>query len=132
MLLLHSGFELREGLYFASLSQSVREDWCAALRYLLGVVQVISLGKGLRFSRSLPQGNVPSRESIQVYYQKQLRLNLSRESGLDRLDEDDSTSGSQRVWRRRAGYRMESQDSMASRDSMSRCVCGGGGLVTED
>ncbi|XP_064202838.1 piezo-type mechanosensitive ion channel component 2-like [Anguilla rostrata] len=70
-------------------------------------------------TREVKKGNVPSRESIQVYYQKQLRLNLSRESGLDQLDEEDSASGSQRVRRRRAGYRMESQDSMASRDSMS-------------
>ncbi|XP_061111226.1 piezo-type mechanosensitive ion channel component 2-like [Conger conger] len=70
-------------------------------------------------TREVKKGNVPSRESIQVYYQKQLRLNLSRESGLDRLDEEDSTSGSHRARHRRAGYRMESQDSMASRDSMS-------------
>ncbi|KAJ8337163.1 hypothetical protein SKAU_G00383830 [Synaphobranchus kaupii] len=70
-------------------------------------------------TREVKKGNVPSRDSIQVYYQKQLRLNLSRESGLDHLDEDDSTSGSQGLRRRRTGYRMESQESMASRDSMS-------------
>ncbi|KAJ8272895.1 hypothetical protein GJAV_G00094700 [Gymnothorax javanicus] len=69
-------------------------------------------------TREVKKGNVPSRESIQVYYQKQMRLNLSRDS-LDQLDEDDSASGSQRVRRRQAACRMESQDSMASRDSMS-------------
>ncbi|KAI1902167.1 hypothetical protein AGOR_G00041910 [Albula goreensis] len=70
-------------------------------------------------TREVKKGNVPSRESIQVYYQKQMRMNLSRESGLDRIDEGDSASGSQRARCRKGGYRMESQDSMASRDSMS-------------
>lgn len=45
---------------------------------------------------------------------------MSRQSSLDPLSEDESVSGSHRVRRRREGYRMESQDSMASRDSMSR------------
>ncbi|KAJ8407000.1 hypothetical protein AAFF_G00292760, partial [Aldrovandia affinis] len=70
-------------------------------------------------TREVKKGNVPSRESIQVYYQKHMRMNLSRESGLDHIDEDDSTSGSQRARRRQGDYGMESQDSMASRDSMS-------------
>uniref|UniRef100_A0A8B9HWY5 Piezo type mechanosensitive ion channel component 2 n=1 Tax=Astyanax mexicanus TaxID=7994 RepID=A0A8B9HWY5_ASTMX len=70
-------------------------------------------------TREVKKGNVPSRESIQVYYQKQLRLNASRESGLDKISEEDSTSGSHRVRRRRRGYTMESQDSVMSRDSMS-------------
>uniref|UniRef100_A0A8B9JBQ5 Piezo type mechanosensitive ion channel component 2 n=1 Tax=Astyanax mexicanus TaxID=7994 RepID=A0A8B9JBQ5_ASTMX len=73
-------------------------------------------------TREVKKGNVPSRESIQVYYQKQLRLNASRESGLDKISEEDSTSGSHRVRRRRRGYTMESQDSVMSRDSMSRYV----------
>uniref|UniRef100_A0A3B4DIP1 Piezo-type mechanosensitive ion channel component n=1 Tax=Pygocentrus nattereri TaxID=42514 RepID=A0A3B4DIP1_PYGNA len=47
-------------------------------------------------TREVKKGNVPSRESIHVYYQKQMRLNASRESGLDRISEEDSTSGSQR------------------------------------
>uniref|UniRef100_A0AAR2KBK7 Piezo-type mechanosensitive ion channel component n=1 Tax=Pygocentrus nattereri TaxID=42514 RepID=A0AAR2KBK7_PYGNA len=70
-------------------------------------------------TREVKKGNVPSRESIHVYYQKQMRLNASRESGLDRISEEDSTSGSQRVRRRRRGYTMESQDSVMSRDSIS-------------
>ncbi|XP_029930817.1 piezo-type mechanosensitive ion channel component 2 isoform X2 [Myripristis murdjan] len=70
-------------------------------------------------TREVKKGNVPSRESIQVYYQKAMRLNMSRQSSLDPLSEDESVSGSHRVRRRREGYRMESQDSMASRDSMS-------------
>ncbi|XP_072296798.1 piezo-type mechanosensitive ion channel component 2 [Eucyclogobius newberryi] len=70
-------------------------------------------------TREVKKGNVPTRESIHVYYQKAMRLNLSRESSLDQLSEDESTSGSGRVRRRRAGFRMQSQDSTASRDSMS-------------
>ncbi|KAM3865799.1 piezo-type mechanosensitive ion channel component 2 [Diretmus argenteus] len=70
-------------------------------------------------TREVKKGNVPSRENIHVYYQKAMRLNMSRQSSLDQLSDDDSASGSQRVRRRRGGYRMESQDSMASRDSMS-------------
>lgn len=70
-----------------------------------------------------PQGNCPSRESIHVYYQKQMRMNMSRESSLDRISEEDSTSGSPKRRRKRGAYTMESQDSMASmasRDSISR------------
>jgi len=66
------------------------------------------------------QGNVPSRESIHVYYQKAMRLNMSRQASLDQLSEDESASGSIKVRRRQGGYRMESQDSTASRDSISR------------
>ncbi|KTF93502.1 hypothetical protein cypCar_00047847, partial [Cyprinus carpio] len=63
----------------------------------------------------LTTGNVPSRESIHVYYQKQMKLNGSRESGLDRISEEDSCSNRDR--RRRVDH---SLDSFASRDSMSR------------
>ncbi|XP_062843387.1 piezo-type mechanosensitive ion channel component 2 [Trichomycterus rosablanca] len=70
-------------------------------------------------TREVKKGNVPSRESIHVYYQKHMRLNASRESGLDQISEDDSTSGSQKPRRRRRGYTLESQDSVASRDSIS-------------
>ncbi|KAK7944677.1 hypothetical protein WMY93_000405 [Mugilogobius chulae] len=70
-------------------------------------------------TREVKKGNVPTRESIHVYYQKAMKLNLSRESSLDQLSDDESTSGSGRVRRRRAGFRMQSQDSTASRDSMS-------------
>uniref|UniRef100_A0AAV2JW47 Piezo TM25-28 domain-containing protein n=1 Tax=Knipowitschia caucasica TaxID=637954 RepID=A0AAV2JW47_KNICA len=71
-------------------------------------------------TREVKKGNVPTRESIHVYYEKARRQNLSRESSLDQLSEDESTSGSGRVRRRRGGFRMQSQDSTASRDSMSR------------
>ncbi|XP_073720596.1 piezo-type mechanosensitive ion channel component 2-like isoform X1 [Misgurnus anguillicaudatus] len=67
-------------------------------------------------TREVKKGNVPSRESIHVYYQKQMKLNVSRESGLDRISEEDSGSGSHRERRRRAGH---STDSFASRDSIS-------------
>ncbi|XP_039998805.1 piezo-type mechanosensitive ion channel component 2 isoform X2 [Xiphias gladius] len=68
-------------------------------------------------TREVKKGNVPSRESIHVYYQKAMRLNMSRQASVDQLSEDES--GSARVRRRRGGYRMESQDSTASRDSIS-------------
>ncbi|XP_028449157.1 piezo-type mechanosensitive ion channel component 2 isoform X1 [Perca flavescens] len=70
-------------------------------------------------TREVKKGNVPSRESIHVYYQKAMRLNMSRQASLDQLSEDESASGSNRVRRRRRGYPMESQDSTASRDSIS-------------
>uniref|UniRef100_A0A673LHW8 Piezo-type mechanosensitive ion channel component 2-like n=1 Tax=Sinocyclocheilus rhinocerous TaxID=307959 RepID=A0A673LHW8_9TELE len=65
-------------------------------------------------TREVKKGNVPSRESIHVYYQKQMKLNGSHESGLDRISEEDSCSNRER--RRRASH---SLDSFASRDSMS-------------
>ncbi|XP_042283733.1 piezo-type mechanosensitive ion channel component 2 isoform X1 [Thunnus maccoyii] len=70
-------------------------------------------------TREVKKGNVPSRESIHVYYQKAMRLNMSRQASMDQLSEDESASGSSRFRRRRRGYHMESQDSTASRDSMS-------------
>ncbi|KAM6918193.1 piezo-type mechanosensitive ion channel component 2 [Xenentodon cancila] len=70
-------------------------------------------------TREVKKGNVPSRESIHVYYQKAMRLNMSRQASLDQLSEDDLASGSTTVRKRQGGYRIESQDSTASRDSMS-------------
>ncbi|XP_070774836.1 piezo-type mechanosensitive ion channel component 2 [Enoplosus armatus] len=70
-------------------------------------------------TREVKKGNVPSRESIHVYYQKAMRLNMSRQASMDQLSEDELASGSTRVRRKRPGYHMESQDSTASRDSMS-------------
>nr|XP_046263796.1 piezo-type mechanosensitive ion channel component 2 isoform X4 [Scatophagus argus]XP_046263797.1 piezo-type mechanosensitive ion channel component 2 isoform X4 [Scatophagus argus] len=70
-------------------------------------------------TREVKKGNVPSRESIHIYYQKAMRLNMSRQASMDQLSEDESTSGSTRVRRRRGRYPMESQDSTASRDSIS-------------
>ncbi|XP_077078207.1 piezo-type mechanosensitive ion channel component 2 [Siphateles boraxobius] len=69
-------------------------------------------------TREVKKGNVPSRESIHVYYQKQMKLNGSRESGLDRISEEDS--GSIRARRRRVGHSLDSlQSGFASRDSLS-------------
>ncbi|TRY55216.1 hypothetical protein DNTS_032685 [Danionella cerebrum] len=65
-------------------------------------------------TREVKKGNVPSRESIHVYYKKQMKIYGSRESGLDRISEEDS--GSHRGRRRRVGL---SFDSFASRDSIS-------------
>uniref|UniRef100_A0A3Q3BAU1 Piezo type mechanosensitive ion channel component 2 n=1 Tax=Kryptolebias marmoratus TaxID=37003 RepID=A0A3Q3BAU1_KRYMA len=70
-------------------------------------------------TREVKKGNVPSRESIHVYYQKAMRLNISRQASMDQLSDDESASGSTKVRKRRGGYRIESQDSTASRDSMS-------------
>ncbi|XP_069548591.1 piezo-type mechanosensitive ion channel component 2 [Brachyistius frenatus] len=75
-------------------------------------------------TREVKKGNVPNRESIHVYYQKAMRLNMSRQASMDQLSmdqlsEDESASGSTRVRIRRGGYQMESQDSTASRDSIS-------------
>ncbi|XP_068197300.1 piezo-type mechanosensitive ion channel component 2 [Antennarius striatus] len=69
-------------------------------------------------TREVKKGNVPSRESIHNYYQKAMRLNMSRQTSIDQLSEDESVLDS-KVRRRRGAYRMESQDSTASRDSMS-------------
>ncbi|XP_026229618.1 piezo-type mechanosensitive ion channel component 2 isoform X1 [Anabas testudineus] len=70
-------------------------------------------------TREVKKGNVPSRESIHYLYQKAMRLNMSRQASLDQLSEDESTSGSIRVRRRRRVCHLESQDSTASRDSIT-------------
>ena len=60
---------------------------------------------------SPPQGNVPTRESIHMYYQNHI-MNLSRESGLDTIDDrPGAASGAQ------TAHRMDSLD---SHDSISR------------
>ena len=60
---------------------------------------------------SPPQGNVPTRESIHMYYQNHI-MNLSRESGLDTInDRPGAASGAQ------TAHRMDSLD---SHDSISR------------
>lgn len=59
------------------------------------------------------QGNVPTRESIHMYYQNHI-MNLSRESGLDTIDDrPGATAGIQ------TAHRMDSLD---SHDSISRYV----------
>lgn len=62
-------------------------------------------------TREIKKGNVPTRESIHMYYQNHM-MNLSRESGLDTIDEH-SGAGS----RAQAAHRMDSLD---SHDSISR------------
>ncbi|XP_032741354.1 piezo-type mechanosensitive ion channel component 2 isoform X3 [Rattus rattus] len=61
-------------------------------------------------TREIKKGNVPTRESIHMYYQNHM-MNLSRESGLDTIDEH-SGAGS----RAQAAHRMDSLD---SHDSIS-------------
>uniref|UniRef100_A0A8D2CXM8 Piezo type mechanosensitive ion channel component 2 n=1 Tax=Sciurus vulgaris TaxID=55149 RepID=A0A8D2CXM8_SCIVU len=61
-------------------------------------------------TREIKKGNVPTRESIHMYYQNHI-MNLSRESGLDTLDEQPgATPGAQ------TAHRMDSLD---SHDSIS-------------
>ncbi|KAL4616870.1 piezo-type mechanosensitive ion channel component 2-like [Arapaima gigas] len=81
--------------------------------------EYIDISKVLRtercmLTRQIKKGDVPSRESIHIYYQKQMRMNLSRESGLDRTAEDFSMSSVQPAT---AG--VENLDSAASRESLS-------------
>uniref|UniRef100_A0A8C3D851 Piezo type mechanosensitive ion channel component 2 n=1 Tax=Corvus moneduloides TaxID=1196302 RepID=A0A8C3D851_CORMO len=66
-------------------------------------------------TREIKKGNVPTRESIHLYYQNHM-MKLSEESGLDSIDKNPSqASGLQ------ASERMDSLDSAASRDSISSC-----------
>uniref|UniRef100_A0A8C6F0F1 Piezo type mechanosensitive ion channel component 2 n=1 Tax=Monodon monoceros TaxID=40151 RepID=A0A8C6F0F1_MONMO len=61
-------------------------------------------------TREIKKGNVPTRESIQMYYQNHI-MNLSRESGLDTIDDrPGATAGIQ------TAHRMDSLD---SHDSIS-------------
>ncbi|XP_048662702.1 piezo-type mechanosensitive ion channel component 2 isoform X2 [Marmota marmota marmota] len=63
-------------------------------------------------TREIKKGNVPTRESIHMYYQNHI-MNLSRESGLDTLDERPGAApGAQ------TAHRMDSLD---SHDSISSC-----------
>uniref|UniRef100_A0A8C6AFD3 Piezo type mechanosensitive ion channel component 2 n=1 Tax=Monodon monoceros TaxID=40151 RepID=A0A8C6AFD3_MONMO len=63
-------------------------------------------------TREIKKGNVPTRESIQMYYQNHI-MNLSRESGLDTIDDrPGATAGIQ------TAHRMDSLD---SHDSISSC-----------
>ncbi|XP_041333594.1 piezo-type mechanosensitive ion channel component 2 [Pyrgilauda ruficollis] len=64
-------------------------------------------------TREIKKGNVPTRESIHLYYQNHM-MKLSEESGLDSIDKNPSqASGLQ------ASERMDSLDSAASHDSIS-------------
>ncbi|XP_037662098.1 piezo-type mechanosensitive ion channel component 2 isoform X2 [Choloepus didactylus] len=61
-------------------------------------------------TREIKKGNVPTRESIHMYYQNHI-MKLSRESGLDTIDEHPGTSSDPQ-----AAHRMDSLD---SHDSIS-------------
>ncbi|KAM5222304.1 piezo-type mechanosensitive ion channel component 2 isoform 2-T2 [Ctenodactylus gundi] len=63
-------------------------------------------------TREIKKGNVPTRESIHLYYQNHI-MNLSRESGLDTLEEQPGAAVGAPPARR--------MDSLDSRDSMSSC-----------
>ncbi|KAF4788894.1 hypothetical protein TURU_157112 [Turdus rufiventris] len=66
-------------------------------------------------TREIKKGNVPTRESIHLYYQNHM-MKLSEESGLDSIDKNPSqATGLQ------ASERMDSLDSAASHDSISSC-----------
>nr|XP_033789985.1 piezo-type mechanosensitive ion channel component 2 isoform X2 [Geotrypetes seraphini] len=72
-------------------------------------------------TREIKKGNVPTRESIHMYYQNHM-MNLSRESGLDKIDEEAGpASGLQNADRMVSSQRMDSLDSAASHDSISSC-----------
>nr|XP_051707396.1 piezo-type mechanosensitive ion channel component 2 isoform X3 [Oryctolagus cuniculus] len=63
-------------------------------------------------TREIKKGNVPTRESIHMYYQNHI-MNLSRESGLDTIDQrPGAAAGAQ------PAHRMDSLD---SHDSISSC-----------
>ncbi|XP_058532933.1 piezo-type mechanosensitive ion channel component 2 isoform X1 [Ochotona princeps] len=63
-------------------------------------------------TREIKKGNVPTRESIHMYYQNHI-MNLSRESGLDSIDQHPgAASGTQPAHR---------ADSLDSHDSISSC-----------
>ncbi|XP_069709860.1 piezo-type mechanosensitive ion channel component 2 isoform X3 [Phaenicophaeus curvirostris] len=64
-------------------------------------------------TREIKKGNVPTRESIHMYYQNHM-MKLSKESGLDSIDKN---PGQASVLQ--ASERMDSLDSAASRDSIS-------------
>uniref|UniRef100_A0A8C3J245 Piezo type mechanosensitive ion channel component 2 n=1 Tax=Chrysemys picta bellii TaxID=8478 RepID=A0A8C3J245_CHRPI len=66
-------------------------------------------------TREIKKGNVPTRESIHMYYQNHM-MKLSRESGLDTIDENPGQDSSLQ-----ASERMDSLDSAASHDSISSC-----------
>ncbi|XP_049625894.1 piezo-type mechanosensitive ion channel component 2 isoform X2 [Suncus etruscus] len=62
-------------------------------------------------TREIKKGNVPTRESIHMYYQNHI-MNLSRESGLDTIDDHPGTSsGAQTAHRMNS---LESHDSISS------------------
>ncbi|XP_023661559.2 piezo-type mechanosensitive ion channel component 2-like isoform X2 [Paramormyrops kingsleyae] len=70
-------------------------------------------------TREVRKGNVPSRESIHIYYQKQIHINVSRESGLNRPADERSACSPQKLRKGQSGSELERQDSAASHESLS-------------
>ncbi|XP_072267554.1 piezo-type mechanosensitive ion channel component 2 isoform X3 [Pyxicephalus adspersus] len=70
-------------------------------------------------TREIKKGNVPTRESIHMYYQNHIMMTLSRESGLDRIDDEPGPTSSHATSGNISSKRMDSADSAASHDSMS-------------
>ncbi|KAG2458531.1 PIEZ2 protein, partial [Polypterus senegalus] len=103
---------------FLALLDSFTEWLNSISREHLDISTVLRIERCM-LTREIKKGNVPSRESIHIYYQNQLRMNLSRESGLDRIDEELSASCSHKEERRCSAHRMDSIDSVLSRDSLS-------------
>uniref|UniRef100_A0A8C1J6A0 Piezo type mechanosensitive ion channel component 2 n=1 Tax=Cyprinus carpio TaxID=7962 RepID=A0A8C1J6A0_CYPCA len=100
-------------MLFLTTVESITKWLNSVCREYIDISTVLRIERCM-LTREVKKGNVPSRESIHVYYQKQMKLNGSRESGLDRISEEDSCSNRER--RRRVDH---SLDSFASRDSMS-------------
>ncbi|KAM4028513.1 piezo-type mechanosensitive ion channel component 2 isoform 7-T7 [Anomaloglossus baeobatrachus] len=72
-------------------------------------------------TREIKKGNVPTRESIHMYYQNHIMMTMSRESGLDRIDDQPGTASGHQSHGKIASHRMDSADSAASHDSLSSC-----------
>ncbi|XP_063779524.1 piezo-type mechanosensitive ion channel component 2 isoform X6 [Pseudophryne corroboree] len=70
-------------------------------------------------TREIKKGIVPTRESIHMFYQNHIMMTLSRESGLDRIDNQPGSSSGHSNHGNIASKRMDSADSAASHDSMS-------------
>ncbi|XP_077126302.1 piezo-type mechanosensitive ion channel component 2 isoform X4 [Ranitomeya variabilis] len=72
-------------------------------------------------TREIKKGNVPTRESIHMYYQNHIMMTMSRESGLDRIDDQPGSASGHHSHGKMASKRMDSADSAASHDSLSSC-----------
>ncbi|XP_073535133.1 piezo-type mechanosensitive ion channel component 2 isoform X7 [Phyllobates terribilis] len=70
-------------------------------------------------TREIKKGNVPTRESIHMYYQNHIMMTMSRESGLDRIDDQSGSASGHHSHGKIASKRMDSADSAASHDSLS-------------
>ncbi|XP_077126304.1 piezo-type mechanosensitive ion channel component 2 isoform X6 [Ranitomeya variabilis] len=70
-------------------------------------------------TREIKKGNVPTRESIHMYYQNHIMMTMSRESGLDRIDDQPGSASGHHSHGKMASKRMDSADSAASHDSLS-------------